>query len=92
MLSIEGATVIRKLGLAVALLTFAGIASAGNGGKCSSTWWIALLEGCKQPAPAPAPTHLSAPEFDAASAFAALTLMAGGLAVLRGRRIKISKE
>lgn len=90
LLSIEGATVIRKLGLAVALLTFSGIASAGSSGNCTPIWWLAFLENCKNPAPAP--THLSAPEFDAASAFAALTLMAGGLAVLRARRIKIPKE
>ena len=33
-----------------------------------------------------------APEIDPASAMAGLTLLVGGLAVLRGRRVKISAE
>lgn len=32
--------------------------------------------------------QVAAPEFDPASALAALTLLSGGLAVLRGRRTK----
>jgi LPXTG-motif cell wall-anchored protein len=35
---------------------------------------------------------VSAPEIDPASAMAGLTMLAGGLAVLRGRRKKISNE
>jgi hypothetical protein len=38
----------------------------------------------------PKPTPVAAPEIDAASAVAGLTLMLGGLAVLRGRRSKFS--
>jgi len=40
----------------------------------------------------PSPNPVRAPEIDAASAVAGLSLMIGGLAVLRGRRSKITAE
>ena len=59
---------LRKFTAALALLTFAGAASAA----------VDIIT--------------RAPEIDPASAMAGLTLLAGGLAVLRGRRVKISAE
>lgn len=40
------------------------------------------------PGPGPGPSATPAPEIDPAGAFAALTLLAGGIAVVRGRRAK----
>jgi hypothetical protein len=42
-------------------------------------------------APVNNPEPLRAPEIDPASAFAGFTMLAGGLAVLRGRRSKQAK-
>ena len=76
----------KKITLAVALLSIAGVASAGSGGGdgCIKLWFF---EYCP-PRPPSHPAPLKAPEIDPASALAGLSLLAGGLAVLRGRRIK----
>jgi hypothetical protein len=80
--------VLRNIGLALALTIMAGIASArdSDSDKCFHVLWF---EFC-----APSEKHepLKAPEIDPSSAIAGLTLMMGGLAVLRGRRSKLTKE
>jgi hypothetical protein len=74
--------VVRKISLAVLLFAMAGVASArDDDGGCRASFWF---ESCKQP--------VRAPELDPASAMAGLTMLAGGLAVLRGRRRKIFAE
>ena len=81
---------VRKLALAIVLTTAAGIASATPPGVTCTThyfWGLFPYEVCtKNPSPKP----VAAPEIDAASAVAGLTLMIGALAVLRGRRSKIA--
>jgi LPXTG-motif cell wall-anchored protein len=72
--------VVRKISLAVLLFTIAGVASAGDRG-CRDSFWF---ESCRQP--------VRAPELDPASTMAGLTMLAGGLAVLRGRRRKTTEE
>ncbi len=83
---------LRKFGLAILLTTVAGVASATPSGVSCTTeyfWGIFPYEVCTID---PSHKHIvAAPEMDAASAIAGLTLMVGGLAVLRGRRSKIAK-
>ena len=83
---------VRKFGLAILLATLAGIASATPSGVSCTTeyfWGIFPYEVCTYD---PSRKHVvAAPEMDAASAVAGLTLMIGGLAVLRGRRRKVVK-
>ena len=80
---------VRKLALAIVLTTAAGIASAtAPGVTCTTHYFLGIFpyEVCTvdhQTKP------IAAPEIDAASAVAGLTLMLGGLAVLRGRRSKL---
>ena len=81
---------LRKLALAIVLTTAAGIASATPPGvTCTIHYWLGIFpyEVCTTTPPA---HPVRAPEIDAASAVAGLTLMIGGLAVLRGRRSKIA--
>jgi hypothetical protein len=86
---------VRKLALAIVLTTAAGIASASvntHGVTCTTHYFLGFIpyEVCtNNPPPAP-PGPVKAPEIDAASAVAALTLTIGALAVLRGRRSKIA--
>lgn len=80
---------VRKLALAIVLTTTAGIASAAAlGTTCTTHYFLGIFpyEVCTHNPP---PKPVAAPEIDAASAVAGLTLMIGGLAVLRGRRSKI---
>ncbi len=74
---------MKKLALAAMMFAATG-SSAFAAEKCEKIlFWTICTE---QP---PAHQHpVSAPEINAASALAALALMAGGLAVLRGRRSK----
>jgi hypothetical protein len=91
-LKIEVITVIRKISLALVLMTMAGVASAadqGSGGQCLQILWFPPI--CFAPTPS-SPPSVKAPEIDPASAMAGLTMLAGGLAVLRGRRRIKSKE
>jgi len=81
---------VRKLALAIVLTTAAGIASATAPGVSCTThyfWGIFPYEVCTTTPPT---NPLKAPEIDAASALAGLTLMIGALAVLRGRRSKLA--
>ena len=80
----EDSIVFRKISLALVLATMTGMASASSGGsgeKCIQILWFTL---CSAQNPAP----VKAPEIDPASAMVGLTMLAGGLAVLRGRRKK----
>jgi hypothetical protein len=84
----------KKLALAILLATVSGVASADYDGgdsdgricKTEYFWGIFPYQVCTTPK-----TVVAAPEIDAASAVAGLTLMIGGLAVLRGRRNKSAK-
>ena len=88
---IKDFTVIRKIGLALVLTTVAGVASAGTGG--GNELCIPLPWGGTVCIPLSQPSSpVQAPEIDPASAMAGLTMLAGGLAVLRGRRRIKSKE
>lgn len=81
---------VKKISLVLALMAIAGVASAdsrGSGSDCFQILGFTLF--CKAN---PHPGPVSAPEIDPASAMAGLTMLAGGLAVLRGRRKKISNE
>lgn len=80
---------VRNLALSIVLTTLAGVASAGGRGPitCTTHYFFGFpYEVCKA---GPTPSPVAAPEIDAASAVAGLTLMIGGLAVLRGRRTKL---
>jgi hypothetical protein len=82
---------LRKFAFAILLTTAAGIASATPAGvTCTKHWFLGVIpyEVCTK---APQPGPVAAPEIDAASAVAGLTLMIGALAVLRGRRSRIAK-
>jgi hypothetical protein len=73
------------------LTTVAGVASATvtpPDRSCTTHWFLGIIpyEVCTAPPPNP----VKAPEIDAASAIAGLTLTIGALAVLRGRRSKIA--
>ena len=74
---------IAKIAAAVVLMTLAGAASASVS-QCEVGW----LSFCGKNTVVVA----RAPEIDPASAMAGLTLLAGGLAVLRGRRARKSQE
>jgi hypothetical protein len=81
---------IRKISLAFVLMTMAGVASASDkGGQCLQILWFPPV--CFGPT-SPSRSPVKAPEIDPASAMAGLTMLAGGLAVLRGRRRIKSKE
>ncbi|HEX3847927.1 MAG TPA: hypothetical protein VHV81_11160 [Steroidobacteraceae bacterium] len=83
----EDLDVVKKFALALALMTMAGIASASNNGGNSACFYILWIEVCP-PVQSSPPGNTKAPELDPASAMAGLSLLAGGLAVLRGRRQK----
>jgi hypothetical protein len=77
---------VRKIALAILLTSAAGIASATNSNvTCTTHWFLGIIpyEVCTNNPP---PSPVKAPEIDAASAVAGLTLTIGALAVLRGRR------
>jgi LPXTG-motif cell wall-anchored protein len=71
---------VRNIYLALALMAMAGVASARHSSSLEVDRDSDDIEDHHQP--------LSAPEIDPSSAMAGLTLMMGGLAVLRGRRRK----
>jgi hypothetical protein len=79
---------VRKISLALVLMAMAGAASAGqnNSNGCFQILWWTFCPPSEYPKP------LKAPEIDPASAMAGLTMLAGGLAVLRGRRRINSKD
>ena len=78
---------IRKISLVLALMTIASVASAKDSdSKCVHILWFDFCPPSEKHEP------VRAPEIDPSSAIAGLTLMMGGLAILRGRRSKIIKE
>jgi hypothetical protein len=87
-----GGLMIRKIALAMILSGVAGVASATvpPGVTCTTHWFLGIIpyEVCTS-TPPQNPNPVRAPEIDGASAIAGLTLMIGGLAVLRGRRSKV---
>ncbi len=87
---LEVITVVRKIGITIVLMAMAGMASASGPGastSCIQILWFDLF--CWS---TPTPTPVKAPEIDPASAIAGLTMLGAGLAVLRGRRRKNTKE
>jgi hypothetical protein len=81
---------VKKFGLAILLVAVAGVASATPAGYSCTTEYI---KGRPYQVCEFTPSRknvVAAPEIDAASAATGLTLMIGGLAVLRGRRSKIA--
>jgi hypothetical protein len=93
-MNIQEASMVRKIGLVILLTAFAGLASAHEHREGQETCKIEKLFGffpievCTHSGE---PKTVTAPEIDSTSAIAGLTLMAGGLAVLRGRRSKTAK-
>ena len=85
---------VRKIGLALALMTMAGVASASGGNSGNSETCIQLVSWLPAiciPTRSSGPSQVQAPEIDPASAIAGLTMLAAGMAVLRGRRRIMSK-
>jgi hypothetical protein len=81
---------VRKLALAIVLTTAAGIASASAPGlTCTTHYFLGIFPYEVCTSTSPSKPVVAAPEIDAASAVAGMTLLIGGLAVLRGRRSKI---
>jgi hypothetical protein len=80
---------VKKIALAIVLCSIATAASAKGKETCEWVWhgWLPVLE-CTKDKPV---TVAKAPEIDPASAMGGLTLLLGGLVVLRGRRSKTSE-
>jgi hypothetical protein len=80
---------VKKIALAIVLSSIAMAASAKEKETCEWVWhgWLPVLE-CTKDKPV---TVAKAPEIDPASAMGGLTLLLGGLVVLRGRRSKTSE-
>lgn len=77
---------LKKMGFAVLLIALSGAASAKETCTIEHFLWFTYpvcTPVVKQPG-----SPVTAPEIDPASAMAALTLVAGGLAVIRSRRSK----
>jgi hypothetical protein len=82
----EKLIVLKKIGIAVLLAALSGVASANDSCKTEQFLWFSF-EVCK-PVEHIHSSPATAPEIDPGSAMAALTMMMGGLAVLRSRRSK----
>ena len=75
---------LKKIGLITMLAALSGTASAGE----TCQWFLGLIPyDCKPTTSGP----VAAPEFDFRSSVAGLTLVLGGLVVLRARRVRNSK-
>ena len=74
---------VKTIGLAVLLLTMAGAASARE--QCRWSDHDRDDRGCQ-------PVPVRAPEMNATSAVAGITLLLGGLAIVRARSAKKSTE
>jgi hypothetical protein len=88
---------IKALGLAILLVAVANVASAGQGGSINTFITDVCndypkLDGKIDSTPFCKGKVVTAPEIDAASAMAGMTILLAGLAVVRGRRAKKSKE
>lgn len=80
-------SVLKKFGIVVLLTALAGVASANDSCKKEQFLWF-WFEDCTPVWHNHGSSPTSAPEIDPGSAMAALTMLMGGLAVLRGRRSK----
>ncbi|MGD0502422.1 MAG: hypothetical protein ABSD02_06755 [Steroidobacteraceae bacterium] len=79
----EKPAVLKKIGFCALLIALSGAASAKD--SCQPSGWFSFFE----PACTPVGHHgspVTAPEIDASSAISALTLVLGGLVVIRSRR------
>jgi hypothetical protein len=80
---------MKTVGLAILLLGASGAALAtpldSRGGFIKHEGFTTTRYDQTTPASAPAAAAVAAPEIDPASLFTALTLLAGGLLVMRGR-------
>ena len=76
---------VKKVAAVLALMTLAGVASA-TGSECREVLWLSFCETSHTD------VVVKAPEMDPASALAGLTMLAGGLAVLRGRKTKMAAK
>jgi len=65
---------------------YAGSGGGGGGVLCQLELWLGIVSSCPGGGGSGHHGPVPAPEIDPASAVSALTLLAGGLAVLRGRR------
>jgi hypothetical protein len=92
---------IKALGLAILLAAAANVASAGQGNQGNGQINTIISDICsdypkldsKLDSTSFCKGHVvTAPEIDAASAMAGMTILLAGLAVVRGRRAKKSKE
>ena len=90
---------IKALGLAILLVSVTNVASAGQGNPGNLNTIITnvcndypKLDGKIDSTPFCKGKVITAPEIDAASAMAGMTILLAGLAVVRGRRAKKSKE
>ena len=93
----RGNTVVRKISLALVLMAVAVAASAserreGTEGRDGRSDKCVHILGSTYCPPSDHPSPVKAPEIDPASALAGFTMLAGGLAVLGGRRRVNSKE
>ena len=88
----EGCRVIQRISLALVLMAMAGVASAAD--HTDQCWHYLRFTYCPNDRDRDGDDRPSvkAPEIDPASAMAGLTMLAGGLAVLRGRRRINSKD
>ncbi len=82
---------IRNISLALVLMAVAGVASASEKREERSDQCVHILRFTSCPRSHHS-SPVKAPEIDPVSAMAGLTMLAGGLAVLRGRRRVNSKE
>lgn len=89
--SCEVTLMIKKIGLMVLLATLSGAASARGPVETCTTKYLFFGLISYQSCPHTGGGTVSAPEIDPASAMAGLTLLMGGLAVLRGRRFNNTK-
>jgi hypothetical protein len=84
---IRNLTVLKKIGITVLLVALSGVASANDSCK-KDPFWLFWFQDCTPVGHNHGSPPASAPEIDPGSAMAALTMLMGGLAVLRGRRSK----
>ena len=80
---------VKKIALAIVLSSIAMVATAKEKETCGWVWYGFLpVYECT---PTKTTKPVTAPEIDPASAMGGLTLLLGGLVVLRGRRSKNSE-
>ncbi len=87
LVNVEKFSVLKKIGITVLLAALSGVASANDSCKIDQFLWFSF-EVCTPVGHDHGSSPASAPEIDPGSAMAALTMLMGGLAVLRGRRSK----